>query len=177
MTLHRAEDDVFWAVAMLAVSLLIYVTASKLRPEGKRKRAKYDYSKLPQFSKYDVENGYLLDVREGNSFEFTVDAALTRAHPLHRRTMWAKIRDALVRDLPPYEFTPTRARILIVFPHVRSTKWIKRTMRPNVDPDGSIDYGSIDEFTVDGDASHLSGEWGELEIVSDPVEVREIVES
>lgn len=32
------------------------------------------YSKLPQFAKYDVENGFLLDVKGGNSTEFTVEA-------------------------------------------------------------------------------------------------------
>lgn len=139
------------------------------------------YSKLPQFEKYDLENGWLLDVREGDSFEFRVDAALTSAHPIHQRTLWTKIwtktRDALIRDLPPYQSTPLWAKIVIVFPKVKSANWIKRTMRPNVDPDGSIDYGSIEEFAVEGNTSHLSGEWGELEIVSDPVEVRELEES
>lgn len=141
-----------WAVAMLAVSLLIYISASKLRPEGKRKRSKFDYSKLPQFSKYDVENGYLLDVREGDSIEFTVDAAMTYDHP--QQPGWAKI--------------------LIVFPKVRSAQWIQKTMRPTVDPDGTVDYGSIDSFTVEGDRSHLSGSWGEIEIISNPIEVNEI---
>ena len=132
-----------------------------------------DYSRLPQLAAYDLENGWLLDVREGDSIEFTMAAALTYAHPLNQRTLWAKIENALVRDLPP-QFGPTWARILVVFPKVRSTKWIKRTMRPNVDPNGSIDYGSTEHFTVEGDMSRLGGEWGELEIVSDPVEVREI---
>src|SRR5215471_11907143 len=104
---------------MLAVSLLI---ASKLRPEGKRKRSKFDYSKLPQSSKYDVENGYLLDISEGDSIEFTVEAPLTYAHPV-------------------YEYQPTlRTKIL--------------------------DYGDMYSFTVEGEKSHLSGDWGEIEIIS-----------
>jgi hypothetical protein len=137
---------------MLAVSLLIYFSGSKLRLEGKRKRAKYDYSKLPQFAKYDVENGYLLDVTEGDSIEFTVDAPMTYNHPLQ----------------------PGWAKILMVFPKVRSAQWIQKTMRPTADPDGIVDYGRIDSFTVEGEKSHLSGEWGEIEIVSDPVVVGEI---
>jgi hypothetical protein len=68
-------------------------------------------------------------------------------------------------------------KILIVFPKVRSIRWNERKMRPTVDPDGSVDYGGIDCFTVEGDESHLSGEWGDVEIVSDPVEVKEIEES
>lgn len=136
-----------------------------------------DYSKLPQFAKYDVENGHVLDVKEGDSIEFTVEAALTYAHPLHKRTLGKKIVDALVRDLPPYQHPPSFAKILIVFPKVRSARWIKKSFRPTVDPDGTVDYGSIDCFTVEGDKSHLSGSWGEIEIVSDPVDVSEIEES
>ena len=133
-----------------------------------------DYSKLPQFAKYDVENGFLLDVREGDSIEFMVDAALTYAHPLNQRTLWAKIVDALTRELPPYQYTPSWAKIRIVFPKVKSVHWVKRTMKPTVDPDGSVDYGSIDSFVIDGDRSHLSGKWGEVEIVSDTIEVSEM---
>lgn len=76
------EDHLFWSVAMLAASLLIYIGGSQLRLGGKRK--KYDYSKLPHFSKYDVGNGYLLDVSEGDSIELTVEAPLTYFHPCIR---------------------------------------------------------------------------------------------
>ena len=135
-----------------------------------------DYSKLPQFSKYDLENGYLVDVKQGDSVEFTVEAALTYTHPLHQRNLRGKILDFLVRDLPP-QGAPSFAKIRIVFPRVTSVQWIHKTMRPTVDADGTIDYDSIDCFTVEGDKSHLSGSWGEVEIVSDPVEVSEIDES
>lgn len=66
------------------------------------------------------------------------------------------------------------AKILIVFPKVRSVQWIQKTMWRTVDHDGTVDYGSIDYFTVEGDKSHLIGDWGEIEIISDPVEVREV---
>ena len=168
------EDHLFWSVAMLAVSLLIYIGGSQLRLGRKLKR--YDYSKLPQFSKYDVENGCLLDVKEGDSIEFTVEAPLTYAHPVYeyQRTLWTKIQDALVRELPPYQYTTRWAKILIVFPKVRNVQWIRKTMRPTVDPDGTVDYGDIDYFTAEGEKSHLIGDWGEIEIISGPVEVREV---
>ena len=174
IVLDRAEEDrLVWAVVMLAVSLLI---ATRSGPSEKRKLSKYDYSKLPQFSKYDIENSYLLDVREDDSIEFTVNSPLTYAHPVYeyQRTLWTKIQDALVRDLPPYQNTMRWAKILIIFPKVRSVQWIQKTMRPTVDADGTVDYGSIDCFTVEGEKSHLSGDWGEVEIISDPVEVREV---
>jgi hypothetical protein len=41
-------------------------------------------------------------------------------------------------------------------------------MLPIVDPDGTWDYGNIDEFFMENEAYHLIGEWGELTIVSDP---------
>ena len=66
------------------------------------------------------------------------------------------------------------ARILIIFPKVRSVQWIQKTMRPTVDRDGTVDYGDMYSFTVEGEKSHLSGDWGEIEIISDPVEVREV---
>jgi hypothetical protein len=87
-----------------------------------------------------------------DSVELTVDAALTYAHPQ----------------------SPGWTKILIVFPKVRSIRWVRREMRPNFDPDGTIDHGSIDSFIVWGNRSHLDGEWGEVEIVSDPIEVSEI---
>jgi hypothetical protein len=66
-----------------------------------------DYSELPQFAKYHLEDGFLLDVREDDCIEFTVEAALTYAHPVYpQRTLWTKIIDALVRDLPPYKTDP-----------------------------------------------------------------------
>lgn len=135
------------------------------------------YSELPQFAKYDLENGFLLDVKEGDSVEFTVEAALTYAHPLCQRTLRPKVLDVLIRDLPPCQQTPRWAKILIVFPKVRSIRWNEREMHPTFDPDGSVDYGSIDCFTVEGDKSHLSGRWGDVEILSDPPEVKEIEES
>src|SRR5215475_156440 len=93
-TVAESEDRLAWSIMMLAVSLLIYIGGSKLRLGGRRKR--YDYSRLPHFSKYDVENGYLLDVREGDSrIEFTVETPLTYAHPVYeyQRTLRTKILD------------------------------------------------------------------------------------
>lgn len=111
-----------------------------------------DYSKLPQFVKYDLENGFLLDVKEGESIEFIVDAALTRAHS----------------DAPGW------TKISIMFPKVTKAHWFSKTIQPTIDRDGSIDYGAIDSFVVCGSRSHLYGGWGEIEIVSDPVQVTEI---
>lgn len=114
------------------------------------------YRCLPQFRNYCLEDGWLLGVREeSNIVEFTVDAALTRTHP----------------RVQPYRCW---RKILITFSNVRSVNWVERNLRPNVDLDGSIDYGSIDCFDIETDKYHLSGQWGEIEIVSGPVKVSEL---
>ena len=93
-------------------------------------------------AEYHLEDGFLLDAREDDCIEFTVEADLTYAHPVYpQRTLWTKILDAMVPDLPPYQQTMRWAKILIVFPRVRRVRWIEKTMRQTVDPDGSIDYG------------------------------------
>ena len=53
------------------------------RSQSRKIPSSTDYSRLPQFANYDVGEGFLLDVKEGNSIEFTVEAALTKSHPLH----------------------------------------------------------------------------------------------
>ena len=80
----------------------------------KAKPMAVSYSELPHFAKYDLENGFLLDMKEGDSVELTVEAALTYARPLCQRTLWAKVLDVLIRDLPPYQQTPHWVKILIV---------------------------------------------------------------
>ena len=47
-------------------------------------------------------------------------------------------------------------------------------MQPLVDEDGSVYYGEIDSFIVNRDLSRVTGDWGEVEIVSEPIEVIEI---
>jgi hypothetical protein len=112
--------------------------------------ARRDYSELPQFANYDVR--FLLDVREeDDSVVFTVEAANTYDHS---RAGWSKI--------------------LIVFPKVKLTRWLRKEMQPLVDEDGSVYYGEIDSFIVNRDLSRVTGDWGEVEIVSEPIEVIEI---
>lgn len=181
---YGADSGFITEIILSLVILILYaarerfsfkVSGFHVRPlSSNAKPSVVNYSDLPQFAKYDLENGFVVDFKENGSIEFTVDAALTCAHPLHKRTLGRRILDVLDRDLPPYQHTPSFAKILIVFPHVRSVRWAKKSFRPTVDLDGTVDYGSIDCFTIEGDKNCLSGQWGDVEIVSDPVEVKEI---
>jgi hypothetical protein len=165
------EHDVSFYVALGFAAILILLkgaTRERVSPQNENESLKLPERKekptgvhcwelFPQFAKYDLEDSLLLDVREGDSIQFTVDAALTEAHPLAKEgSGWRKI--------------------LIVFPNVRSLHWIEKDMRPYVELDGSINYGDVHYFLVEGNKSHLGGEWGDVEIVSDPPEVREIEE-
>ena len=181
---YGVESGFTTEIILCLVMLILYATRGRFSFSVPRFHARVlsweakpslvNYSDLPQFAKYDLENGFVVDFKEDGSIEFTVDAALTYAHPLNKRTLGRRILDALVRDLPPYQHPPSFAKILIVFPNVRSVRWAKKSFRPTVDLDGTVDYGSIDCFTIEGDKNCLSGQWGDVEIISDPVEVKEI---
>lgn len=110
-----------------------------------------DYSELPQFANYAVDEGLLLDLKEeGDTVELTVEAPNTFAHP---KAGWSKI--------------------VVKFPNAKSVRWIEKKMQLLTDVDGTH-YGDIDNFVIERHKSHLSGDWGEVEIVSDPVEVTEV---
>src|SRR3954447_8812046 len=123
---------------------------------GQLARKKMDYRQMPQFLYYDLAEGYLLEVREGNPMEFIVDAALTRDYPKKEPFLrWRKIA--------------------ISFPNVRDVRWIRKTIyHPSIDAAGEIDFGGIYEFEIQGYRHRLSGDFGEVEIISDPVQVKDI---
>jgi hypothetical protein len=51
-------------------------------------------------------------------------------------------------------------------------RWLRQTMQPFEDATGEVDYGSIDSWTLDGDVSHITGDWGELEITGGDIAVQ-----
>jgi len=53
-------------------------------------------------------------------------------------------------------------------PDLREIRWIKRTDHPAVDAIGEVDYGNIDEMWVANGTYHISGDWGEVELRSEP---------
>jgi hypothetical protein len=46
----------------------------------------------------------------------------------------------------------------------RSVRWVSRTMQEFRDATGEADYGSIDSWYLEGEVSHIAGDWGEVEI-------------
>lgn len=56
----------------------------------------------------------------------------------------------------------------IVFKNPAKVTWIKKEFRPTKDPDGEIDFGNIDYFIHKQNKYFLGGEWGEVQIESNP---------
>lgn len=60
-------------------------------------------------------------------------------------------------------------RIAIRFPNVRRLEWVRPLdLTGSTDPDGTVDYGNIDWLSWRGDTFGLGGDWGEVELESDP---------
>jgi hypothetical protein len=107
------------------------------------------------FENVYLEDSYLLNVQINNSsIEFLVETVLTENHPLY------------THPLPNEQYCYKKYKIK--FPYVRDYQWINKKMTPIHNPDGSVDYGNIDEFYLKNKKYHILGEWGELEIVSEP---------
>ena len=111
------------------------------------------YEDLPGFDGVYLEDSYLLSVEEDDDIVFVVEAVLT---PKHRQY-------APPRPGEQHSYRQQR----IVFPAPAQAQWLERHFMPITDPDGSVDYGNIDDFVKADDGSYeLSGEWGAVRIAS-----------
>lgn len=113
------------------------------------------YSDLPGLEHVYLEDSYVLDLRiASDSVEFELNAVLTPEHPLYEA------------PLPHQQYCMRRAALR--FPNATVISANRSRAKPAVDAAGEVDYGNIDVFYRRGTAYHLSGEWGDLELVSDP---------
>lgn len=113
-----------------------------------------DYWDFPGFENIYLEDSYLLSLVTNSQIDAHVEAVLRENHPLY---------------IPPKPTEQYSYRHLIIrFPRVREFRWISKQMKPIRDPDGGVDYGNIDElYRLDG-KYHMRGDWGHLEVTSDP---------
>jgi len=120
--------------------------------------ARATYDQLPPLSAVYLEDSYVLGVStDDKSVQFDLDLVLTPEHP------------AYSEPRPGEQYCYRRAKVTIV--SARSVRWIRQTMRPFRDATGEADYGSIDAWSLDGDISHIEGDWGELEVAGGAVRV------
>lgn len=103
-----------------------------------------------------LEDSYVLGIAEKtNSIFFSVEVVLTDSHSLYKEPC----------DGEQYCYM----RGKIIFDQIKVCSWINRGLMELVDSEDNIDYGNIDSFRLDENKYKLSGDWGELEVVSSPV--------
>jgi hypothetical protein len=101
-----------------------------------------------------LEDSYVLSIQEeNNSITFLLETVLLEEHPLYT--------EPLVSEAHCYK------EGTLSFPNTQSYSLVRSNAEPVKDPDGSVDYGNIDEMYLKDSAYFLSGEWGTLTITSD----------
>ena len=114
-----------------------------------------NYWQLPGFENIYLEDSYVLSINANTiSIQILLEAVLTENHPLYT--------PALSGEQYCYR------QMTVKFPHPQTYDLVVNNISPIADPDGSVDYGNIDDFFMADDKYYLRGEWGELTIVSDP---------
>jgi hypothetical protein len=114
---------------------------------------KKEYWQFENLKDFYFEDSYLLDVSIFEDIEIVIEAVLRESHPFYTKP--------LVGEKYCYH------RSKIIFKNVTGHYWIKKNLKPILDPLGIPDYGNIDEFYYEEDRYVLKGEWGHLEIMSE----------
>ena len=116
------------------------------------------YYNWEDFADIYLEDSFVLSIVESfNEISFVVEVALTENHPLYT---------------PPKndeQYCYRKGRI--IFQDLKHVKWISRSEAPFTDASGEEDYGNIDVFQLSNEQYLLSGDWGELEVISSPVKM------
>jgi hypothetical protein len=113
------------------------------------------YHQLPGLQSVYLEDSYVTEIVETpDRLAFDLDAVLTEDHPLYQAPAPGE----------QYCYRPAQ----LIFPNVRRVSWLEHHLRPSTDAAGEVDYGNIDVFYKDDDTYHLEGDWGTVEVVSDP---------
>lgn len=113
-----------------------------------------NYWQFSGFENIYLEDSYVLSINAKTSIQILLETVLTENHSLY------------TQPLPGEQYC--YRRMTVNFPHPQTYDLVLNNISPIADPDGSVDYGNIDEFFSADGKYYLRGEWGELTIVSDP---------
>lgn len=120
----------------------------------------FAYTSLPGFEAVYLEDSFVLDIRANpGQLRISLDLVLTPQHP---------------------EYTPPKPQeqhcyrsAIIEFLNVRRLVWDGQGMiRPATDATGAVDYGGVDSLTVSAGVALIEGDWGVIEVESDPPVIR-----
>ncbi|MEG3894755.1 MULTISPECIES: hypothetical protein [unclassified Microcoleus] len=113
-----------------------------------------NYWQFPGFENIYLEDSYVLSINAKTSIQILLEAVVTENHSLY------------TQPLPGEQYC--YRRMTVNFPHPQTYDLVLNNISAIADPDGSVDYGNIDDFFMADDKYYLRGEWGELTIVSAP---------
>jgi hypothetical protein len=116
------------------------------------------YTHIPALADLVLEESYVLAIEtEPASVRFVVDFCLAQNHPNWRKPL-------------PNEWACYHKGQLVLHP-ARVITWKPSGHPGAVDAAGEIDFGDFDEFDVDGERIRMSGDWGEMEVLAESIEV------
>ena len=108
-----------------------------------------DYWSLPDLEALYLEGSCVLDVQaRPSTLTIRGEIALRETHPTYSE------------PAPGQQYCYRTGNI--VFARVTELRWTGQGRPPGVDASGEIDYGSIDEFDVQGGRYRLVGDFGEI---------------
>lgn len=113
------------------------------------------YYDIKGFEHIYLEDSYVLKIFEQStekSLVFSMELVLTEKHPSY--TLAKKGEQYCYKNAD------------IIFTDADSIVWVTKDFKPNINLDGTMDFGNIDSFIVLEDEYHLLGEWGEVIIKS-----------
>lgn len=114
------------------------------------------YSEFPGFADYYLEDGFVLKlVSTKDKVEFDLEVVLRASHP--------QFHSPYDGEQHCYGFAK------LTFHNPRSVHWERVRIAPMLDPDGTIDFGNIDQLWLDPEAGYfyLDGDWGAVRIEGD----------
>ena len=114
-----------------------------------------NYECDPRFDTYYLEDSYVLGLDESDRSRLVLSllVVLTSKHPLYLAP-------------PPTEQHCYRKGMLI-FDGVCEVNWISRHFKVIADPDGTVDYGNVDSFSIESEGRYqLKGEWGQVALTA-----------
>ncbi len=117
------------------------------------------YWDLPQLAGIYLEDSFVLGLQEVDDvLAFEMEFVLTPEHPDYRPAQ------------PNQQHCYARGELRFVRP--RMVDWIRRTLCTSTDATGEVDFGAIDALTLEAGRYRLEGDWGEVQLNADTVEVR-----
>ncbi|WP_338514813.1 hypothetical protein VRC24_12195 [Pseudomonas poae] len=117
-----------------------------------------NYYEIPSLSNIYFEDSYVLSIREREgSLVFELEAVLTENHPKYKKPQEGEM----------YCYR----NIFLCFLNVDSFEWFDRRFMVYADASGEFDYGNIDSFVGCDGGYELTGDWGQVAIKGQAVDV------